>query len=191
MKKTEPDPIVRTSWARRVFLRAGLVLPAAWAAARTLEPTPAVADPDDATPSVGEGPFFRPRSPERASFREPGLEGTPFDLSGRVLGTDGRPIAGAVVDFWHTDASGSYDNAGFRFRGHQRTDAEGRYALRTMVPGAYGGMAKHFHVKLAGGGRTLTTQLQFPEDEKAFRLDPRLLVRVTRAGEGRFDFVLG
>jgi protocatechuate 3,4-dioxygenase beta subunit len=191
MTKWNPDPILRTSWARRVFLRAGLVLPAAWAAARTLAPTPAVADPDDATPSVGEGPFFRPRSPERTTLREPGLAGTPFDLTGRVLGTDGRPIAGAVVDFWHTDASGAYDDAGFRFRGHQRTDAEGRYVLRTILPGAYGGMAKHFHVKVAGGGRALTTRLEFPDDAERFGLDPRLLVRVARAGEGRFDFVLG
>jgi hypothetical protein len=52
-------------------------------------------------------------------------------------------------------------------------------------------MAKHFHVKIAGGGRALTTRLEFPEDAQRFGLDPRLLVRVTRAGSGRFDFVLG
>jgi protocatechuate 3,4-dioxygenase beta subunit len=191
MQKPIPDPILRTSWARRVFLRASLVLPAAWAAARTLAPTPAVADPDDATPPVGEGPFFRPRSPERTNLVEPGLSGTPFELAGRVLTTDGTPIAGAIVDFWHTDASGSYDTGGNRFRGHQRTAADGRYLLHTILPGAYGGMAKHFHVKIAGGGRALTTRLEFPEDAQRFGLDPRLLVRVTRAGSGRFDFVLG
>jgi protocatechuate 3,4-dioxygenase beta subunit len=191
MKKPIPDPILGTSWARRVFLRAGLVVPAAWAAARTLAPTPAVADPDDATPSVGEGPFFRPRSPERTTLLEPGTDGTPFELTGRVLATDGTPIAGAVVDFWHSDAGGSYDTSGNRFRGHQRTDTDGRYVLRTIEPGAYGGMAKHFHVKLAGGGRALTTRLEFPEDARAFSLDPRLLIRVARAGSGRFDLVLG
>jgi protocatechuate 3,4-dioxygenase beta subunit len=190
MQKPIPDPIVRTSRARRVFLRASLLLPAAWAAARTLAPTPAVADPDDATPSAGEGPFFRPSSPERTTLREPGLDGTPFELAGRVLATNGAPIAGAIVDFWHTDATGSYDTSGNRFRGHQRTDAQGRYVLRTIVPGAYGGMAKHFHVKLAGGGRALTTRLEFPEDAREFRLDPRLVVRVARAGQGQFDFVL-
>lgn len=176
---------------RRAFLRAGLALPAVWAASRTLAPTPACADPDDATPKVSEGPFFRPRSPERATLLEPGLAGTPFELGGRVLTTDGKPVAGAIVDFWHSDNSGSYDNEGFRFRGHQRTDAEGRYTLRSIVPGAYGGMAKHYHVKLAGAGRALTTQLQFPEDAQAFRLDPRLVIAVARAGQGRFDFVLG
>jgi protocatechuate 3,4-dioxygenase beta subunit len=191
MQKPIPDPILRTSWARRVFLRAGLLVPAAWALARTLSPTPAVADPDDATPSAGEGPFFRPSSPERTTLVEPGASGTPFQLAGRVVTTDGAPIAGAIVDFWHTDDTGAYDTHGNRFRGHQRTDAQGRYVLRTIVPGAYGGMAKHFHVKLSGGGRALTTRLEFPEDARAFRLDPRLVVRVARAGEGRFDFVLG
>lgn len=183
-------PIDRTSWARRVFLRVGLVLPAAFAAARTLAPTPAVADPDDATPEVGAGPFFKPRSPERTTLVEPGADGTRFVLTGRVLSTAGAPIAGAVVDFWHSDATGSYDQGGFRFRGHQRTDAQGRYVLRTIVPGAYGGMAKHYHVKLAAGDRALTTRLEFPEDARSFKLDPRLVIRATRTGEGSFDFVL-
>lgn len=190
MSKTLP-----AGWSertRRAFLRAGLVLPALWVSARVLAPTPACADPDDPTPPVGEGPFFRPSSPERTSFLEPGLDGTPFELTGRVLTTDGRPVSRAVLDFWHTDRTGSYDNQGHRFRGHQSTDAEGRYVLRTIVPGAYGGMPKHYHVKLAGGGRALTTQLQFPEDAKTFRIDERLVIEVARgAGSGRFDFVLG
>jgi protocatechuate 3,4-dioxygenase beta subunit len=192
MTKPIPDPILRMSpWARRAFLRTGLVLPALWASAGALLPTPAVADPDDATPHVGEGPFFRPRSPERTTLLEPGASGMPFELTGRVLATDGAPIAGAIVDFWHSDAAGSYDTSGNRFRGHQRTDADGRYVLRSIVPGAYGGMAKHFHVKLAGGGRALTTRLEFAEDAQAFRLDPRLLIRSGGVGQGRFDFVLG
>jgi protocatechuate 3,4-dioxygenase beta subunit len=176
---------------RRSFLQSGLVLPAVWAASRTLAPTPACADPDDATPPVGEGPFFRPRSPERTSFREAGDGGTPFELTGRVLTTDGKPIPRATLDFWHTNSTGSYDNEGFRFRGHQFTDADGRYVLRTIVPGAYGGMPKHYHVKLAGAGLALTTQLQFPEDMNAFRVDPRLVIRTEGGGQGRFDFVLG
>ncbi len=177
---------------RRSFLRAGLVLPAVWAASRALAPTPACADPDDATPPTGEGPFFRPRSPERTTFRGPGDAGTPFELTGRVLTTDGKPIARATLDFWHTNNAGSYDHEGFRFRGHQFTDADGRYVLRTILPGAYGGMPKHYHVKLAGAGLALTTQLQFPEDVNAFRIDSRLLIRTaTGTGQGRFDFVLG
>lgn len=177
--------------SRRAFLRAGLALPAVWAAASALEPTPACADPDEATPEVGAGPFFKPRSPERTTLREPGQDGAAFELTGRVVTTDGKPVAGAIVDFWHTDSTGAYDTDGFRFRGHQRTGPDGRYVLRTIVPGAYGGMAKHYHVRLGGGGHDLTTRLEFAEDARTFRLDPRLLIRTVASGQGRFDFVLG
>ena len=85
--------------SRRAFLRAGLVVPALWASAGALLPTPACADPDDATPSVGEGPFFRPRSPERTTLLEPGLAGTPIDLTGRVLDTHGRPVPRSARTF--------------------------------------------------------------------------------------------
>jgi protocatechuate 3,4-dioxygenase beta subunit len=182
---------------RRAFLRSGLILPALWASARTLSPTPAWADPDDAPPSSAEGPFFTPRSPERSSFRESGLPGTPLELGGRVVSTDGRPLSRALLDFWHTDDSGHYDNDGYRCRGHQFTDADGRYVLRSIVPGAYGGRPKHIHVKLAGDGRALTTQLFFPEDARNasdWLFDRRLVMKITDGGSGRaarFDFVLG
>lgn len=195
MSKTLPAG--RSERTRRSFLRAGVVLPALWASSRVLAPTPACADPDDPTPSSAEGPFFRPRTPERTSFREPGIEGTPLELSGRVLGTDGRPLSRVVLDFWHTDVTGQYDHDGYRCRGHQLTDADGRYVLRSIVPGAYGGRPKHIHVKLAGDGRALTTQLFFPEDARNasdWLFDRRLAMKLTDGASGRvarFDFVLG
>jgi protocatechuate 3,4-dioxygenase beta subunit len=195
--KHETLPAFGSERTRRAFLRAGLALPALWASARTLAPTPAWADADDPTPSTGAGPFFTPRSPERTSFRDPGLAGTPIELGGRVLGTDGRPLSRALLDFWHTDDTGEYDNDGYRCRGHQYADADGRYVLRTIVPGAYGGRPKHIHVKLAGGGRALTTQLLFPEDARNGRdglFDERLAMKLADGASGRvarFDFVLG
>src|SRR5260370_23755232 len=66
-----------------------------------------------------EGPYFTPRSPERASLVEPGMRGTPLVLTGRVVSTDCRPVAGALLDFWQADAGGNYDNAGFDRRGHK------------------------------------------------------------------------
>jgi hypothetical protein len=106
MTKSIPDPILRTpSWARRAFLRAGLMVPALFATSGALVPTPACADPDETpTPSAGEGPFFTPRSPERATLLEPGVAGTPIDVSGRVLDTRGRPVPRVLLDFWHADA---------------------------------------------------------------------------------------
>ena len=56
---------------------------------------------------------------------------------------DCQPIAGAVMDFWHCDDAGVYDNAGFRYRGHQFTDASGAYRLRTIRPGKYPARTQH------------------------------------------------
>jgi protocatechuate 3,4-dioxygenase beta subunit len=192
MTKSIPDPNLRTpSWARRAFLRAGLMVPALFATSGALVPTPASADPDETpTPSAGEGPFFTPRSPERATLLEPGVAGTPIDLSGRVLDTRGRPVPRALLDFWHADASGQYDTQGFRFRGHQYAGADGSFRLRTIVPGSYG-PPRHYHVKVrAERGTALTTQLLFPGDERnGGPLDDRLLMAVDD-GHARFDFVL-
>src|SRR5262249_59582752 len=61
------------------------------------------------------------------------------DVCSSDLGRDCRPLAGALLDFWQADDDGSYDNQGFRLRGHQFTDAQGRYLLSTIVPAAYAG----------------------------------------------------
>ena len=74
-----------------------------------------------------------------------------------------KPVAKALVDFWQADSGGDYDNSGFGFRGHQFTDAAGRYQLETVVPGRYPGRTPHIHVMVqAPGGKVLTTQLYFP-----------------------------
>jgi len=149
------------------------------------------------TPAQTEGPYFKPGSPMRTSLVEPGMAGTRLALSGRVLSRDCRPIAGARLDFWQADASGSYDNAGYRLRGNQTTRSDGRYALDTVVPGEYPGRTEHIHVKVqpAGGG-TLTTQLYFPgvsRNQQDSIFDPRLLLTVEVAASGltaTYDFVL-
>jgi protocatechuate 3,4-dioxygenase beta subunit len=150
-----------------------------------------------ATPAVTEGPYFKAGSPERSSLRQAGISGTQLVLTGRVLAAGCRPLGGVVLDFWQADASGSYDNSGFRLRGHQTTDAEGRYSLTTVVPGEYPGRTEHIHVKVAAPGRpVLTTQLFFPgvaRNASDSIFDPALLVRVSDAATGKagaFDFTL-
>ena len=77
--------------------------------------------------------------------------------------TAGKPVANALIDFWQADARGAYDNSGYRFRGHQLTDAKGQYTLFTVVPGLYPGRTKHIHVKVQAPRKpVLTTQLFFP-----------------------------
>ena len=58
------------------------------------------------------------------------------------------PGGGALVDLWHADERGDYDNAGFRYRGHLFTDGEGRYRFRTILPALYTGRTRHYHVKV-------------------------------------------
>jgi hypothetical protein len=104
---------------------------------------------------------------------------------------------GALVDLWQADASGAYDNKGFRLRGHVFTDVDGRYAFRTIMPGLYPGRTRHYHVKVQAPNKpVLTTQFYFP-DEKANRSDEffhnELVMRVAAADDGlraRFDVVL-
>ena len=191
---------------RRRLLALGLAIPPLAALAGTdllagelLAATPAIADDDDPTPAQTEGPYFTPNSPLRRSIVPAGAAGVRLTLTGRVLTTAGKPVARALIDFWQADAGGAYDNSGYRFRGHQLTDAKGRYALTTVVPGLYPGRTKHIHVKVQPrGGSILTTQLYFPgvaRNRSDSIFQSALLVRnwrkVGARRAARFDFVLG
>ena len=169
---------------------------AAAAATTTLAPTPECADDDNVTPAQTEGPYFKASSPERANIRADAI-GTRLLLTGTVVNTDCKPVSRALVDFWQADGGGAYDNSGFGFRGHQFTDAQGRYRLETVVPGLYPGRTRHIHVKVqAPGGRVLTTQLYFPGEARnasdgIFRKE--LVIDTDGAADGRtgtFRFVV-
>ncbi|MEV0266950.1 carbohydrate-binding protein [Streptomyces sp. NPDC050617] len=162
-----------------------------------LVPTPYCDDGDDPTPQQTEGPYFKPNSPLRASLLEPGTKGTRLTVSGYVFGLSCRPIANALLDFWQADVNGAYDNTGFRFRGHQFTDARGAFKLETIVPGLYPGRTRHIHVKVqAPNQRILTTQLYFPGEPRNQTdsiFNPALLMNVRQDGsakQGTYDFVL-
>ncbi|MPZ56472.1 MAG: intradiol ring-cleavage dioxygenase [Rhizobiales bacterium] len=164
---------------------------------QTLTPTPECRDGDEPTIRQTEGPFYKPSSPQRADLREPGLRGRPVELSGVVLTRSCRPVAGALVDLWHADADGDYDNDGFRCRGHLFADAHGRYRFQTIIPALYPGRTRHYHVKVQAPQRpVLTTQLYFPGEAGNRRdgLFRRELLMRTGSAEGglaaRFDFVL-
>jgi protocatechuate 3,4-dioxygenase beta subunit len=165
------------------------------ARAQTLPPTPACGN-GEPTPAQTAGPFFTPNSPQRNSLIEPGMAGSPMVLTGQVLSTNCVPVANALVDFWHTNDAGEYDNRGYSLRGHQYTDAEGRYRLETIVPGIYPGRTRHFHVKAQAANQpVLTTQLYFPGEalnEQDFLFQPELLMAVNNTGgkQAAFNFVL-
>jgi protocatechuate 3,4-dioxygenase beta subunit len=137
-----------------------------------------------------EGPFFKTNTPQRISFTDaPNLV-----ITGQVLSLDCKPLKGALLDFWHADEHGEYDNRGFRYRGHQFSDAERRYRLETIVPAEYPGRARHLHVKVQPpGGRILTTQLYFPNQPGNARdglFREELVMHMQDRSRGAFDFVV-
>jgi protocatechuate 3,4-dioxygenase beta subunit len=162
-----------------------------------LPPTPSCGDDDEPTPAQTEGPYYTPNSPERTSLLEPGLTGTHLVVSGYALTTDCQPVARALVDFWHCDDGGVYDNAGYRLRGHQFTDDQGHYSLETIMPGLYPGRTRHIHVKVQAPSQpVLTTQMYFPgepDNDTDGIYNPALLMNVQDAESGKlatFNFVL-
>lgn len=164
-------------------------LPAPTAApAAQLPLTPACADDDDLTIAQTEGPYFTPNSPERSNFVDPGMAGTPMTLIGAVYTSDCRPVARALLDLWHCDDAGVYDNAGYTLRGHMFTDDQGRFQFETIRPGLYPGRTRHFHIKVqAPNGPILTTQLYFPEEPDNNSdgiFAPELLMDVQPAANG-------
>jgi protocatechuate 3,4-dioxygenase beta subunit len=162
-----------------------------------LAPTPPCEDADEPTPAQTEGPYFTPNSPKRNSLRESALKGTPLVLTGRVLNTKCQPVGHALLDWWHCDGEGVYDNEGFRLRGHQYTDEQGNFRLETIVPGIYPGRTRHIHVKVQAPGKAiLTTQLYFPgeaQNQRDHIFKPALVMDLSRQPgkmNAGFTFVL-
>lgn len=196
--------MVDLRFSRRALLSAGalgilggLALRRARAQEALLPATPQCGDDHGQTPRQTEGPYFTPNSPERTSLVEAGMEGERIALAGFVLDRRCRPVPGALLDLWHCDATGRYDNAGYRLRGHQFSDPQGRFVFETIIPGRYPTRTRHFHVKVqAPGARVLTTQLYFPGEagnDRDWIFDETLLLDIKRengAALGRYDFIL-
>ncbi|MGH3759305.1 protocatechuate 3,4-dioxygenase subunit beta [Actinophytocola sp.] len=111
-------------------------------------------------------------------------------VSGRVLGGDGRPVAGQLIEIWQANASGRYvhkrdqhDAAidpNFTGIGRCLTGPDGAYQFTTIKPGPYpwrnhdnAWRPAHIHFSLFGTGFThrLVTQMYFPGDP-LLALDP-------------------
>ena len=151
------------------------------AALAPLAPTPALAEALAATPRMTEGPFYPRTFPKdidsdltRVDGRPKPAEGTPLDLTGRVLDRSGKPRAGAKVEIWQCDALGQYHHVGaaqsegdpnFQGFGAVETDAEGRYRFKTIKPVPYPGRTPHIHFNVVENGRVRLTSQMFVEGE--------------------------
>ncbi|WP_181234224.1 dioxygenase family protein [Enhygromyxa salina] len=122
------------------------------------------------TPADIEGPFYLPDSPERSNLDTLGEAGVALALSGLVSDAACAPLASVIIEIWHADPSGAYDNsATHNYRGWVRSDADGRYAFTTLIPGRYPNAGTlrpaHIHLKIwRDGAEQLTTQLYFQGD---------------------------
>lgn len=98
-----------------------------------------------------EGPYFIPGAPQLEQPytlpMRPDEDGDPFHFSARVTDLDGKPVAGADVELWQCDATGTYSNIPYpdgrtlpppyNLRGKLTTDVDGRFEVRSIVPVPY------------------------------------------------------
>ena len=189
--------------------RAGAGTGATGAAASRCGPTPG--DRSHGPPEAGAGTASTMRL-------GPGMElaatadaiaisrrGQPLVLSGVIRGRDCRPLSGATIQVWQTDADGEYGpghgTSSMRccyLTGLLRTDSAGRYRIETVMPGHYKGEDPpppahiHFAVRHPQAGQILT-ELDFAGDPYLGTALPALIVPLTREAEtleGSFDLVL-
>jgi protocatechuate 3,4-dioxygenase, beta subunit len=111
-------------------------------------------------------------------------------VTGRVLGSDGKPLRGQLVEIWQANAAGRYRHdvdqhdapldPNFSGGGRCLTDDDGVYRFVTVKPGAYpwqnhpnAWRPNHIHFSLFGRAFTerLVTQMYFPGDP-LFPYDP-------------------
>jgi protocatechuate 3,4-dioxygenase beta subunit len=133
------------------------------------------------TPPNDLGPFYKPQAPQTNKLSKPGDLGLPLLVSGTVWDTSGEALPGAVIELWHADPFGQYDNQGFHYRGQLSVGPAGEYKFETNMPGHYPTrIAQHIHYKVsAPGHKPLITQLYFATDpvfegdpQRTFRKDP-------------------
>ena len=101
--------------------------------------------PEGATEPTLLGPFLVENAPrfEMGEDISAGAVGTPLNAQGRVVDEQGRPVAHAVIDVWHSDDRGLYDvQDGFEengawARGQLKTGADGRWHFWSVMPVDY------------------------------------------------------
>ncbi len=120
----------------------------------------------------GEGPFYTDNPPEMADGQLAAADepGTRMIISGRVRNLDCTEFLNdTIIDVWHADDAGQYDNVGYKLRGFTTANSQGFYSFETVHPGKYlnGSTYRpsHIHFKITPPGfETLTTQLYFTGD---------------------------
>ena len=91
------------------------------------------------------GPFWRmqsPPTPNGGSIVRSPTPGEAIFVNAQFLDRNGKPVAGAEVDIWHSSTEGFYENqdpiqADMNLRGKFTTDKDGRISFRSIKPAGY------------------------------------------------------
>ena len=133
------------------------------------------------TPRQTTGPFYPDVLPSESDAdlvrigNGVAAAGEEIEVTGRLLGLDGRPIRGGFVELWQANAFGRYANSrdtssapldpNFQGYGVVQTDDQGRYRFKTIKPGEYTGRTRHLHFRVGGPGfEAMPTQMYFAGD---------------------------
>ena len=100
--------------------------------------------PAGCTEATVFGPFFVEDAPKVALGGDvaQGAPGKPCAVSGRIVGTQGQPVAHAQIEVWQADEEGFYDVqrpdlSASQARGSLQADGDGRFHFKTIVAEAY------------------------------------------------------
>lgn len=120
------------------------------------------------------GPFYRPGAPIRININPKDYTGKLFHISGTIFKEDGKtPFRNATVETWQCDEHRVYDNTSdeYRYRGTQKTGADGKYHFIAMHPIPYqvaenaAWRPAHIHLVVSGEGQQdLITQVYLEGD---------------------------
>jgi len=133
-------------------------------------------------------------APSTARLTQAGEPGQPLTVSGTVTSADGKPIAGASLYVYQTDAGGYYgvkpasDSRNPRLKAFLRSAADGSWSFETIRPGSYPGsrVPGHIHFEVAARGFTSRVfEIVFEGDPfvtEAMRTNPAFSVRPIEAG---------
>jgi protocatechuate 3,4-dioxygenase beta subunit len=137
------------------------------------------------------GPFYRPGAPFKTDLVQPGTKGELLHFSGTVFGKDGKAVKNALVEIWHCDETGTYDNTSdnYVYRASAKTPADGKYHFKTILPVPYAAgqttiRPAHIHMRISGNNQTqdLVTQVYFKGDKyidgDSSSSDPKSLNRI-------------
>lgn len=170
------------------------------------------------TPAQTAGPYYPPIAQRfndtdwdlvRVAGVVQNAGGVILHLSGQARDVAGNPVSGRTLEIWQCDVNGRYlhhnDTAqhakrdpAFQGYGAVRTDADGGFVLRTIVPVSYPGRTPHIHLRIERPtGGYLITQLYIAGDtrnsrDRLFRSlgedgQQAVSMRFAKRGDGSLD----